>query len=520
MLTLWLLLLFNLTAILSSSLSSVGKQVKTARAKKRKVQELDLDHRPETKKLSKVSTKPEWVPFSIPVKKQHMLLCEQLKSKAEGLGLLQKGKRLPGSICELPWDPEAVMDLKEDDDALQKQLCVDGYRRYDWLKASKPRQTLVMPLGFDDPWLILQVNQRRYVLIAVIARLLDGKRNILTFCSFTVDKDGLLGTDFKHIPLVQSRDHCSKISFTLKNVSMLPQSLESPEGDSLDLKYEYGIYQVVSLWAPPYNLRHSSLTPKLVAKEDLKGFPEIKDKSKTLITQAFSLLRFIQVWDAIKPEEAFESGDLEEIRAQLQVLEEGKDEKAKGIVLKACRFLYDNRISDDFADYSFLAILRRRESTIQGSFFSDQESHRVPKMQLAEAVCDSLSNELMFDCQSSYVQQDHPYLLHIPCIDNPKKRAIFKLVARLDAWGNLFTFDNEYDPLRDEMIFKIATYGASSYVMPRTWLVSNLQELTISMYGALFIYQHFRPDKGFKRTKVAPRSYTIPLHSAMESHDK
>lgn len=236
----------------------------------------------------------------------------------------------------------------------------------------------------------------------------------------------------------------------------------------------------------------------------------ISNMRKLIVGQAISLIRFIQLWDAVKKGYGFENSALKEIQAELGALRDATTDEKKALLLKACNFIWPKARDRKGDIFPFLSILMEQEPLMRDSIFFGRKVPLESKLQLDRDVCDKLSGKLMFFTRHIYNHQSFPLWLTLPCVDEPERagdqlvmEATFRLVAQINGNGRMFTFGSDYvDSVGEEMV-KIASYGAEPQVEVDNAFIADPHKFTLALLEGVLIYQHVRTEEHDEATEPA-----------------
>lgn len=436
------------------------------------------------------------------------LSCEQLKYKARELGLLlSEDKGSPGSVCELSWDPERVVNAGEG-----RNICetsnLDQYVCTVLIEISTLGQILVVSPGTQGLPLSAQINQSQYILIGGIARFFDRDRQALSYHPFTADKTEISCNRFEHMPFIRrpERASCFDGSQLRRDEHMLPSSVVIHDGTTISITYEYGLYQDVGPLETPYDLQHLRLNDKLVNMNDLKNLHGIPSSlHMRFVAQAISLIRFIQLLDAFNAEYILENPGLNDLRSKLQALKvEVTEKKTKDMLLEACAFIFHSHCNDISSKHPFLSILMQREPIMRNFIFFDEEYPFYPGSKVEEYVCDGdlLLDRMMFYASSDLSSETLPQFLSVDCPGEPGRAVSLELLAAIDCKGNMITFGSGASLPRNEKIYRIARYADKPHVQIVNFPIRESHTpLTVSGHY-LYIY-HSVNMRRFGRMKRA-----------------
>lgn len=456
-------------------------------------------------------------------------LYKQLETVMQKLGLLSTEQEPLKTIGRLPWDIDRVV-VADIDEIVKQNIDFSNYVHTDLIKGSERGKVLLLPRRKWDPKTTLGINKRRYDLIGGVAEVWkrhcpscrDENYQHLYYMAFTTNEKGIASEELGHTPFITLDYACFGAIPLKRNEYILPYIAGIAYSRQVCLSYKYLIYQDSGPLESAYPIRHLHLNDQLVTDNYVRDVLGIKKQLDGILGQGIALIRFIQLWAVIRPDDDFESGELEEIKFRLENLSDGETEQIGDLLVNACRLIQsavnDDEEDDDSEDsyysgedddqlYPFLKALMVREPTIGASFYIDPEELFAPKEPFEGYECDNLTNDWAFSTPSLNGAKDVPYWVNIPCRGDLRNQATFKLIAIIDWNGRMTTIGIDYDHLGDDMIFKLAHYGSQPYVEISNSPIPDAQKLSVEMPYGILIYQHVIPEGRFKRMKCsAPRS--------------
>lgn len=457
------------------------------------------------------------VPFE---KKSFASPLQALESVARDLDLLLPGEEgRVESIHELPWNPAKIVPVR-DKESTQFARIRNSYRS-ELIGPSKIGQMIVLPfrrsdLGCRDSWLLIRMNQRRYILVGGSVTRRDSRNNAVTHHSFKVDKDGISWEPFDKLPFSLVRQECHfKKSYIYEGTYELPLRIPHNDNSSSSLSYDYGIYCDDGPWDSPYNIPYFRLTrigisqDEMIAKAQRAGIV-----NPHLETQGTSLVRFIQLRTAGDPRHEFANETLREIQADLRTLRDNDVEKLNDISTKACRFIYDNTFYHGGNDYelfirfSFLSILKIQESTMNDCIFMDSVSAPLSSetdiMKYRETICDALPESLVFHTlQVSWGQS--PLIFHtVTCPNRSGGEVHLQMVGMIDTIGDMMALGTGTSSFQDMELLKITWYAKNCSVttINSPLLDQSRPPTTFTGQDAVYIYRIAREGR-YLKTKSA-----------------
>lgn len=425
------------------------------------------------------------------------LYYEQVEQVAHRLNLLRSDKegRLESSHG-LPWKRDILIPANQEDILLQ-DIDFDKYVETGLIKASEKGQILIMRSGARTMKPTLSVNRSRYGIIGGVVQVQDQNHEFLHYSAFTVDENGILCDGLGHISFIKEYSECMASVLLKMEVDALPHFIAGADGTSYSLVYEELFYQDAGPLECPYGFRCIGFNNSLVDQDYAKIALGIESNLPwTIVKRGIRLVQFIQVWNAVRPRRRFVNDTLREMSTNLLVLKDDDVEEKRSLLLKACEFMQFNACDDSrFEWFPFLSILKEQDSTAGQSFFPDLEGPLDSSLHLEEGVCNNLSDELMFFVRKAHEEVAVPYLLNVPCRGNSGKVVMFRLVAQISIGDGMVSFDiGRNSSSRDGKILQIA-HSHWSHFRVSNLPVSDPQNLTFSMLGGLFVYQHVQHEE-------------------------
>lgn len=442
------------------------------------------------------------------------IMCEQLKNKARWLGLLLSEEKGPGSTCGLLLNPDkATYVINEKDEATKMW-------HYSWCKqieASKKGQIFIIPPSLRTNEIACSSKESLHVLIGGVVWVRDNNGR-LSYGTFTATKGGISGDNPNLFQGVEYKHYKSVFPLEERNILHLPEGIKSPVGEGkLYLEFGHLIYQNIRLLENPYpTIQHLDLFGHTMFAAVISNLDQelgITNSRNKLIGQSVCLVRFLQLWAAIRGDKAFVNLELQKIRSLLCDVENGEAGKREELLLEAGKFIYHNYGDHEKEPHSFLSILREQDDTIGKAFFTGLGDILDPEVKLEQDGCNKLSNELLFFVKSVRKKDAYPYLLKVPCTDNPENVATFKLVAILGIFGEMHTYGIRSDPSGIEHILNQSCYNVRlPYINTTNRFIASPQDL-LFYFDDLVIYQHVQEDEAhFAKAKLAdPQCPTTEL---------
>lgn len=460
----------------------------------------------------------DWVSSGISKEEENNLSCAQLEEKVGELGLLlvEETQERSGPICNLPLNPDKVI--------VDAKLIKSVKRQFDGLKSIHTDQIddnfvgkmLVLPLKLKDVGggaLSLSIHGREYILVGGTVRIQDPTRNAVAYSTFALNEDGVLIKGYGNVPLsIESSSMSVHHMVGLQNVYTLPRYIEPFDHSetAISLLYEYLVYQDTVPLEPVYPVQPIPLlNSQVLSEEELIKELENKDiDSPSLISRAITLVRFIQIWSLIKADYAFHHPLLRTISSLLQELKrrEVTEERVKAILVAACKFFCIDDQNFTLYNDQILRPLANQEPTIMEHCLTSTNDPFNHEAQIENVNCSTLSNTLLVHEWREWSLRERPYSHTITCSDDPDNPAIFKLVARIDRYGQLTTIGTGYNFNLKLPTFNLATYMTNPYFIGPHPIINNVPMLDsnqplLSHLNGIYIYQRVEKER-FKRMKV------------------
>lgn len=505
MLVLWPLFLSQVPIALSSRVRSRGEEGE--KLKERRMEEWAGETPFKVQKVLETvgeqlenQTSVTWYPDTLSEEAKGKLVLEQLTNKLQELGLRPKNEDT-GSVSQQFRDPEKVTVMR-----IPKaiEICYSHTYYIKSIRSSERGHVLIVP-HYDLPWTnTCNINGCRYSLFGGVFRVCDEERNRLFYSTFTANRDGI-SSDLPGIFQFASFHDVNPGVLPEHNNIFLPTSFKSLEDQGLNLSLECLVYRNVAPLESPYLIQHLNLHDSTL----FKGVIDTLEKEiqvqpfiyNNIVWQGINLVQFIQLWNALEQEEDIESLELKKIQELLETVERGDIGKKDDLVVEASRLVYRNYNPDKDEAHRFLSILMEKDRKIRKAFFTGLGAVFDPEAKLEGQVCDKLENKLIFFVRSTHENGISPYLLKIPCADDPDKFATFRLVATFDNCGLMATYGIGMDPLELEHIVKESYYGYESRIEIINRPSTNPQDQLFWTKDRLSIYQHVWDRKRFARVR-------------------
>lgn len=435
------------------------------------------------------------------------LACVELEKMAKEMNLLSPGRSVQsGAICNLAWNAEKVNSLKERH--AEDVLDFNSHLNLDLTGPSLTGQMLILSREQKNVLSIsAQLNDRQYNLLGGVLRLCSLQSHLNhVYYSFTAKETEFTliieGVEwYQHYAL--GRVPCFSPSSMERKNYVLPSRIWNRSVD-FEIEYLYGIYQDVGQLKPPaYDIRLLEHLRFVVWKE-LEGLIPTEIIAPQLYERGICLIRLIQLLKEAGRGHSFENLELKDISIELETLkhmDKNDDvrmkDKTQTILLKACRFLYNNSNDHKFTLGSLLRILKEHEPTLKDSIILEMQYLDGVDFQIKPRDdVDSWRGIKIYHCPE--VKNWNYYRYAVRPFD--EGYAGVTLLGAISSNGHLFTFSRALDPSGNEETIDMTLYHHEQEIrtinsswpqlIRKTGITGQRGIFRVSTVDAVYIYHY------------------------------
>lgn len=459
---------------------------------------------PGEKNLEEIESPVRLPSMPLSSKDQRWLAFMELEKKAKELKLLLSSRRNSEGRSGLYWDSKKA--FYTDMARFSKEECGSANHVYtSRIEANKVKQWLVVPKNESVLSLWLQIDETRYTLAHGIARLFNQNGDYLSCRPFDVYKEEIVIDEFGCFLFDKADGDCFKYSPLKRSVSLLPSKITTADGVALSVEYDYGFYRNDGSLQSPFDIKKLSYLHDPLMVRELNALLYQEDRDEYVASHAISLIRFVQLWNAIQKEQShFIDNKLELIRSNVEALK-GDDvkeerEKIKTTWIMAYEFLHQHHEGHFDCVCPLLSILKAKEPTMKNARFLGEESPFYCEFEDDGATHKDPPEELLFYAPTKDSNEKFP-LTAITCAG---EEASIELIAVIDYYGIMYTFNMGSDHVNGDLIFQMAYSSAiMDYLVINAPIRGERSLPTGKHYSRLLYIFRFVNNRRFKATKKA-----------------